>query len=101
VDPDLEHARIPLIRSWRSQERIRLPAGSRRYLSLGHLKVAATGNGPYTSWGRMCILSVLEGYFKARAKSAARTEQCSSHEWSLSSKKAASPAEPSFPPFSY
>lgn len=108
-----------------SWHRMRLPAGSRRYLSLGHPflrqgkpegglwkgksnprgrpKAAPTmrdwatcrwplrggaerRGGPYTSGRRMCILTAGTLYFKARAKSAARKEQCSSHEWSLSSK---------------
>ena len=40
----------------------------------------------WNGFGRVCILAAGILYFKARAKSAARKEQCSSHEWSLSSK---------------
>ena len=72
MDPDLEHARIPLIRSWRSQERIRLPAGSRRYLSLGHLKVAATGERALHKLGEdvytFCTRSLLQGACEERRK---------------------------------
>jgi hypothetical protein len=43
-------------------------------------------NFRWNGFGRACILPERSLYFKARAKSAARIEQCSSHEWSLSSK---------------
>jgi len=63
VDPDLEHARIPLIRSWRSQERIRLPAGSRRYPLAWPLESGRYGGTGPTQVGRgLCILSVREVY---------------------------------------
>ena len=89
----MEDARIPLIRSWHSQERMRLPAlrgsgltGSRRYLSWplesgrygerpahrGERALHKPGSGVYTFLTRSLLLGACEERRKERTMFIAR-----------------------------
>jgi len=106
--PDLEHARIPLIRSWRKPGTDTLCRLEAALPLAWPLESGRYGDGAArlrrwapTQVGGGCVyFSVREVYFKARCEERrkdrtmfiARNGRCPS-------KKAASPAEPSFPPF--